>query len=1050
MSRILHHRFATLIAAGCALSGISGALHGAPIPHSLEHSFFSPSTARQVGTQLGFSVATEGAYVVIGSPHDDTGGEDCGIVGIYNAASGALLHTLTNPEPSDKGNFGWSVAISGTRVVIGVPQDDTGAEDTGIAYVYEISSPTPTVPAYTLENPHASENDSFGWSVAISGTRVVIGTPEGDSGISNAGRAYVYNLASGSPVVPLAQFNNPDPSGQNFGFAVSASATRVIVGAPQETGTGDLSRAYVYDFSSAVPAGPAVTLSDGTPANDQFGWAVSVSGSTLVVSAPQSDTGADNSGSAYVYNLGSGTPGVSTLTILNPVPFLNDAFGGSVSVSGTRIAIGNHLDDQGSILDSGRVFIFDLNSGTPATPSVVIDDPAPESEDFFGKSVALSGTRLATGAYGDNTGASNTGSVYLHEIPSGTLERAINTPSTSSDEEFGTGIALSGSVVVVGAHHDDKGTNTNSGTVFVYDFNSPAPGQTILTLENPFPATNDYFGAAVAVSGNTIVVAASQEDFPGAQNSGTVYVYNRTSPTPTVPVFTIPNPSPQLQDEFGTAIALSGQMLVIGASKNDVGGFADAGSAYLYDLSSGTSAVLVATFDNPAPAAGDEFGYAVAISGNKVAVGAFGNDVGGADDAGSVYIYDIPTGTAPVFTLNNPAPAVDDSFGFAVGISASYVVVGCPNNDTGEQNAGSAYAYNLSSGTPEAPVFTLENPGPEPKDFFGSSIALAGSRVVVGAPGYDFGAADAGAAFVYELSSATATVPADSLDNLDHRPGDTFGDFVAIDGTNILVAAPLDDGSTIGRGAAYVFDPDPPLPQMQVEQPPGTGLIGGTGNISFGNAPVGVQGGTQTVVVRNIGTAPLVLTGLGLVSGHTADFSFEAVSLPLTLPVDQIVAFDVSFDPIVTGSRLATLRITSNAGTNNPFNITLTGQALSAENDTDGDGLNDVVELQLEAFGFSWQVNDEELVAILLSGANATGLYTGSQLQAMHPGTPLLPVGQGSGQFTVTVGVKTSVDLMDFQLVPMSSGQTSINGQGALEFDFISPASKAFFRLDQR
>lgn len=111
---------------------------------------------------------------------------------------------LNNPGQADYDNFGCSVAISGTRVVVGAFADDAGATNTGSAYVYELSSATPTMPVVTLNNPIPALNDHFGWSVAISGPQVVVGTPYDVTGEFQAGSAYVYDLSSGSPTVPVA------------------------------------------------------------------------------------------------------------------------------------------------------------------------------------------------------------------------------------------------------------------------------------------------------------------------------------------------------------------------------------------------------------------------------------------------------------------------------------------------------------------------------------------------------------------------------------------------------------------------------------------------------------------------------------------------------------------------------------------------------------------------------------------------------------------------------------------------------------------------------
>ena len=109
-----------------------------------------------------------------------------------SARADSLLHTLSDPTLVPRALFGYSVAHSGARVVVGAPLDQTG--ETGSAYVYDLASATPTVPVATLNNPSPVLNDYFGNSVAISGTRVVVGAYLDDTGVIAAGSAYVYDL----------------------------------------------------------------------------------------------------------------------------------------------------------------------------------------------------------------------------------------------------------------------------------------------------------------------------------------------------------------------------------------------------------------------------------------------------------------------------------------------------------------------------------------------------------------------------------------------------------------------------------------------------------------------------------------------------------------------------------------------------------------------------------------------------------------------------------------------------------------------------------------
>ncbi|MEQ1862310.1 MAG: FG-GAP repeat protein [Chthoniobacteraceae bacterium] len=144
---------------------------------------------------------------------------------------------------------------------------------------------------------------------------------------------------------------------------------------------------------------------------------------------------------------------------------------------------------------------------------------------------------------------------------------------------------------------------------------------------------------------------------------------------------------------------------------------------------------------------------------------------------------------------------------------------------------------------------TLNKPGPAVGDYFGGSVAISGSRVVVGAYSDDTGALDAGSAFVYDLSSGTPTVPVATLNNPSPAPSDYFGYSVAIDGTTVAIGTLGDDTTTFDKGAAYVFGPGSgPGPGSNViiatnNGATGAGLPTGTKFFSFTAPDVGVFGG---------------------------------------------------------------------------------------------------------------------------------------------------------------------------------------------------------------
>lgn len=787
-----------------AMAGaLAASLGRAQVPDTFKQTFLSPSTAAQATTWQGYSVAVDGNTTVVGAPSDDTGGADSGVVRVYHTTTGQLLHTLNNPTPQAGDQFGASVAISGTRVVVGAMYDDAGATNAGSAYVYDLAAATPTAPIATLNNPNPEDNDHFGCSVSISGTRIVVGAEwDGPSSILD-GSAYVYNLVGTTPTVPVVTLNNPNTvqSSDTFGRAVAISGTRVVVGAPlYDSGWESTGRAYVFDVASGTPTTPVVTLAKSNPfASDLFGASVAISGSRVVVGATGHDTAAQDAGGAFVYDVASATPTVPVVTLTNPSPSSGDAHGCAVSISGTYVVVGAY--NRGFV---GRAYVYNLANSTPSTVVASLGNPTPISSDNFGWAASISGTKIVIGAYQDDTIAVDSGSAYTFDVGTVTptaLVATLTSPSQASSESFGSSISVSGTRMVVGARLEDTGAN-DAGCAYVYDLGSGSPTTVVATLNNPTPAATDYFGFSISISGALVAVGAYFDDTT-APNAGIVYIFNLDSATPAVPAVTLNNPSPTTDDFFGYAVAISGTRVIVGTYLDDTGASA-AGSAYVYDLASATPTVPIVVLNNPSPAANDQFGRAVAISAQRVVVGVRGDDTG-ATDAGITYVYDLAsaTPTVPILTLENPRPGVSDSFSWAVGISGTRVVVGA----YWAENAGSAYAYDLNGATPQIPVATLNNPEPAPSDEFGKAVAISGTRVVVGARLDDAGATDTGRAYVFDLAGTTPTVPVATIGNPGSKEGDQFGASVAIDGTTVAIGADLHDNTTSDQGAAYIFRP---------------------------------------------------------------------------------------------------------------------------------------------------------------------------------------------------------------------------------------------------
>lgn len=774
-------------------------------PAALQHSLFPDPTGPQSGAQFGYSIAVSGNYRVVGAPLSDVlGVADVGQVFVFNAATNSLVATLNNPTPAANDQFGIAVAVSGNIVVVGASQDDTAKSNAGAAYVYDLSAMTTTVPVHTLINPAPSADDLFGNSVSVSGNYVVVGANTDDMVAADAGSAYVYNLTSMTPTDPAWTLDNPTASnGDLFGNSVAVSGNIVVVGASSDdTNALNSGSAYVYDLSSITPTVPIHTINNPSAAvSDLFGTSVAVAGNIVVVGTPNDDTSKGDAGSGYVYDLNSVTPTIPLRTLNNPAAATSDFFGTCVAVSGTYVVVGAYRDDAGKT-DAGSAYVYDLNSVTPTVPVHTFNNPAAVASDQFGCSIAVSGNFVSVGANLDDAGTTDAGSMYLYDLNSTTPTvpiAVLDNPTNAVGDSYGISVAVSGKYVVVGAYQDDIGA-TDAGSAYVYDISSMTPTVPILTLSNPSPAASDNFGISVAVSNNYVVVGANQDDTTSS-NAGSAYVYDLSSMTPANPIATLINPTPATNDTFGTSVAISGTYIVVGAPRD-----LNRGSAYVYDLNSLTPTTPIATIDNPTPVSLDNFGFSVAISGNYVVAGAFADDTG-ATDAGSAYVYDLSsmTPTVPFITLNNPTPESADRFGYSVSVSGIHVVVGAYQDNTGNLSGGAAYVYDVSSMSPTTPVATLIKPMAGLGDEFGSSVAISDNVVAVGVHLDDTGSTNSGAVYVYDLNSLTPTVPFASVKNPVPASSDNFGVAVAVADKYLISGVNRDDDQNTDQGSVRVF-----------------------------------------------------------------------------------------------------------------------------------------------------------------------------------------------------------------------------------------------------
>ena len=363
--------------------------------------------------RFGFSTAANGDRVVVGAPLDDPQGiADAGSAYVFDLATGNLVAALKNPEPFNGDRFGYSVAIFGTVAVVGAPFDDpVGVTDAGSAYIFDITTGH-LLATLRRANADLFNDERFGNSVAVFGDRVVVGAPRDDpQGVFGAGSAFVYDL-SGHLVATL---NNPEPfNGDTFGCSVAATGTRAVVGASFDdpSGVTDAGSAYVFDINTGALVSTLVLTHPNLLPGDSFGFAVAASGNVAVVGAPFADpSGVTDAGAAYLFDLNSGAL-LSTLALDHPVAFNGQNLGFSVAASETRAVVGAPNFDPVGVTDAGAAFAFDLASGALVSTNQ-LPDPKLFNGHHLGYSVGAVGTLVVAGAPDhDPGGVAAAGSVF--------------------------------------------------------------------------------------------------------------------------------------------------------------------------------------------------------------------------------------------------------------------------------------------------------------------------------------------------------------------------------------------------------------------------------------------------------------------------------------------------------------------------------------------------------------------------------------------------------------------------------------------------------------
>ena len=383
--------------------------------------------------------------------------------------------------------------------------------------------------------------------------------------------------------------------------------------------------------------------------------------------------------------------------------------------------------------------------------------------DWLGYNVSLSndGSRVAVGAPQVDGTESKAGYVRVYDLVGGSWSQVgadINGEAAGDQSGYWVSLSSDGSRVAIGAPQND-GNGSGAGHVRVYDLVDGSWSQVGGDIDGE--AAGDLSGRAVSLSsdGSRLAIGASGSDGNGS-DAGHVRVYDLVDGSWSQVGADIAGEAAGAVSGGSDALSSDGSRVAIGAPQNDGNG-SGAGHVRVYDLVGGSWSQVGADIDGEA--AGDEFGYRVALSADasSLAVGAPLND-GNGTDAGHVRVYDLVDGSWSQVGADIDGEAAGDFSGSAVALSSggSRVVIGAHLNDGSGVNTGHVRVYDLVDGSWSQVGADIDGEASDAEvDQSGHSVAISGvgDRIAIGALGNDGAAADAGHTRVFELASTPPT-----------------------------------------------------------------------------------------------------------------------------------------------------------------------------------------------------------------------------------------------------------------------------------------------------
>lgn len=492
---------------------------------------------------FGHALAMEAATVLVGAPRHGDSDHGSAYAFEFDSTDWASVEERRLTPTEATSYFGWSLSLSQDTAVV-------GSYNNSSAFVF-VSADGAWAQQQWLRGslPRSSDPEHFGWAVGVSGDSVLVGSLR---------RHVVYAFARFEQTWTEEQkIVGPNGTGgDRLGQSLALSGDTAVLGAPGAdplagTRTGAV-YVHVRDAGGWIEQ-QTLTPADGA-AGGAFGASVALSGDTLIATAPGA-----NAAYAFVRSEGKWTE-QQKITASDGGP----GFGAEVSLDG----------DTALIAGGGAAYVFTRSDGSWTEEQKIVA-PSTDRPYIFAWSIALSGDTALLGSYRESA------YVFVRQGEAWVEQQKLTASDGLTDDFFGYSVALSGDTAFVSAPEEDTGA-TDSGAVYVFQRSEGSWTE----QQKVFPsdaAPYDYFGYAMAINGDRSLVSARGDDTAAGADTGSAYVLARFDET-WAEEYKLLASAETAGDDFATSVAISADRAVIGARLADTLTGRDSGIAYAYGL----------------------------------------------------------------------------------------------------------------------------------------------------------------------------------------------------------------------------------------------------------------------------------------------------------------------------------------------------------------------------------------------------------------------------------------------------------------------------------